>query len=459
MTETLNLKSFPLIKVVSASLFIIGAILTYILSGSPKTMLFQFGGIPFNLIAGIFPLLCGIVLLIYAFITTYDVNISNEKDQIKLNSKKNSITLNKEEIIAVRVRDAGKFAVWFVFVFVNFFFVYYGIECVLYFSANHNAGLLKYSFYSLLIVWMGGLMLVLFPRKILIILTKEKAILQKVNYLPKDGLFEKIFDDLFGFDNSAETKKVKTNFMFLRLIIGITAISIFIITSILVEIDGIIQPLHDLGVFIPIFLLLFAVLMISITIHEPRTQLIKSKENRIRIKEYTLITPISGSNYLWLKSRENFQPNKLNLKEFRKLKIYGYLLIFVMFGQATFLAFKILWLPFIYLDYFDWIDFLIGIIILILIFLFSFDVRQKLDVKLDSEFNFVREIILIEDSRESNRLVGFKEKIKYYFTEIRVAMKNDQNNHLLKIIITCISALVFLTFIYVVLGFVFFLFI
>ena len=147
MNETLNLKSFPTIKIISACLFIVGAILTYILASSPQTMLFQIGGIPFNLVAGIFTLICGTVLLIYAFLTTYDFTISNKDNQITLNSKKDSITLKLEDIIAIRVRDTGKFAIWFVFVFVNFFFVYYGIECILYFSANHNAGLLQYSFY------------------------------------------------------------------------------------------------------------------------------------------------------------------------------------------------------------------------------------------------------------------------------------------------------------------------
>ena len=84
----INLKSFPRIKLISSLLFIIGAILASIFSIKPELMIFQIGGMPLILILGIIPLISGIVLLIYIYITYYDVTIAPKESEISIKSKK-----------------------------------------------------------------------------------------------------------------------------------------------------------------------------------------------------------------------------------------------------------------------------------------------------------------------------------------------------------------------------------
>ncbi len=343
----INLKSFPLIKVISSLLFIIGAVLAYLIASEPEFMLYQIGGIELNLILGIFPLLSGIVLLIYALATNYSVNLSLKEDKIHINCKKDEFFLLKDEIQAVRVRDAGKSKVWFIFLFVSYYFLYLGIECALYFSANHNTGLMELIWIPITMIWVAGLLLILFPRKLIIILTKEKAIIQKVNHLPKDNSFERLFDDVFIQKSPDKVDFIKSKMYLYRLTLGIIFIALLIVTSFLVEIDGIIQPLHDLGVFIPQFLLLFGVLMVSSALSSGYKQDLQINDNILRIEEETII---SGKNLSWIKAKEDIQKEKILKKSFRALTKFDVLMIFVVFGQAFYLAFKIIWLPLVFIN-------------------------------------------------------------------------------------------------------------
>ncbi|MHA1344161.1 MAG: hypothetical protein ACTSQG_09255, partial [Promethearchaeota archaeon] len=402
--EIINLKSFPKIKVISSILFVIGAILVYILASKPEYMLFQIGGIPLNLILGIFPLISGLILIIYAFITNYNASITYNNDKITVKGRKNQITIDKDDIKAVRVRDAGKFTIWFVFFFINFYFVYYGIECALYFSANHNAGLLEFIILPMFMIWIGGLLLILFPRKLIIILTRDKAIIQKINYLPRDGSFEQLFNKIFGFEITEDIQFVKSYHFIYRLTLGVIFFSIFIITSMLVNIDGINQPLHDLGIFIPIFLLLFSVLMLSSSIKEGFKQKIFIKENKMRLEEITLINSITGKNFCWIKAKEKIDESKAFSKGFRTLNRYNLMLLFIIFGQAFFLAYKFIWLPTVYLDYIDWRDVLVGTIMLIVLFLYAFEVVIKFEIDIDSDFKFIREILIFNQKDKESMI-------------------------------------------------------
>ncbi|MGQ4874775.1 MAG: TcpD family membrane protein [Promethearchaeia archaeon] len=469
MTEEhhLCLKCFHQIKIISAVLFILGGILSYYFASSPETMLFQFGGIPFNLIIGIFPLLCGIFLFIYTALTSgsFDINIDN--DVCKFIYKKSELSLNKNEIKVVIFSDAPKFAIWFVFFFINFYFVYYGIECVLYFSANHNAGLLEFSFYSMMIVWFAGLILLLFPRNLLEIITPNKRILQKISQIPKDGSFERFFNEIFGLSEEQNEKIIRSNRFLYRLILGIIFVTIFILTSMLVIRDEIVQPLHDLGIWIPIILLLSGVMMISSSIKEKRIFKIKNENDNIMINCKALIGALTQDNYIWL-NKNDYQV-KENLTEigFRKLSFYQYLLIMVLFGQAAFLGFKIFWLPFVYADYFDIYDMIIAIIMIIVLFFFSFEIVYKLDFKSGNELKPKKEILLgkvpgnkkLDNNRNQNLFQSIKIGFKRYFNNFKVAVKNDTSRHLLKIFLACIFAIVLITISYVFLGFVIFIFI
>jgi len=457
--ENFNLKSFPLIKIISSLLLIIGAILAYILSSKPEFMLFQVGGVQLNLILGIFPLLSGIVLLLYSFITYYNVVITPLADKINIKSRKNEITILKDEIQLIRVRDAGKFFIWFVFFFINFYFYYYGIEMALYFSANHNAGLLEFILIPLLMIWFGGLILILFPRKLIIILTKNKAIIQKVNHLPKDNSFETLCDEIFGFKIIEPLRYEKSNQYLYRLILGIIPLVILIITAMLVEIDGIVQPLHALGIFIPIFMLLFSVLMISSALSLGVKQSVETNDKIIRIEELTLTSSINGKNFSWIKSKENIEPNNSFKKGFRVLTKFDILLLFVIFGEALYLAFKFLWLP-LYLKYLNGWDIIIGIIMLIVLFFYQFEIVNKLKVDIDSDYSLVREILIVNPNKNELTSQGrnaytLKNKITTYAKDFKALIKTDFKTQILKIGIAYAAAIVLITLSIMLGGFIF----
>ncbi|TFF93145.1 MAG: hypothetical protein EU544_06310 [Promethearchaeota archaeon] len=267
-------------------------------------------------------------------------------------------------------------------------------------------------------------------------------------------------DKIFGINTIQKEKVLRSNHYLYRLIIGAVALSIFIITSILVEINGILQALHDLGIFIPIFLLLFAVLMISSAIKEPLTQKMNIRNNVVKIKETTLISALSGNNLLWLKAQTPIQEGQQIKKNFRRLSIYQYLLGFVLFGQGIFLALKILWLPLVYIEFFDWWDLLIGLTIILLTFLFSFEIVHTLNVDTESEFDLVREILILQPQREEvERTRGLKQRFLNYINDFKEALRNNQRHHLLKVIISWISAILVISLSYVFAGFVIFIFI
>ncbi len=458
--SNLNLKSFPIIKIVSASLFFGGGILAYILSSKPEFMLFQLGGIPLNLILGIFPLLSGIFLFIYAFLTNNTLSFSMKDDILKIKSRKKEISVKKEDIQAVRVRDAGKFWIWFVFIFVNYFFMYLGVECSLYFSANHNAGLLEFVLIAFLMVWSANVLLIFFPRKIIGIFTKDKIIAQKVNYLPKNESFEKFFDGVFdvGTLDASSTLKTKSDQYLYRLVLGLIFLIILILTSILVEIDGIVQPLHDLGIFIPIFMLLFSVLMAASAIQIGREQNIMLADKIVRIEEKTIITPITGKNICWIKPKEKLEANQFYKRGFKKLTKYDLLLIFVIFGQALYLAFKFIWIPSVYLNYLDGRDVIIGILMLCVLFFYQFEILTKIDKNVNPDVMFRRAIILINPENISS-VAGLKPKTKSYFKDFKSLLKTDFKKQLVRIAIAYTAALLVITLSITLLGFIIFIYI
>jgi len=441
----INLKSFPLIKVISSLLFIVGAVLAYLIASDPEFMLYQIGGIELNLILGIFPLLAGIVLLIYALATNYSVEFSLKEDKFHINCKKNEFFLLKDEIKAVRVRDAGKSKVWFIFLFVSYYFLYLGIECALYFSANHNTGLMELIIIPITMIWVAGLLLILFPRKLIIILTKEKAVIQKVNHLPKDNSFERLFDDVFNQKSPDKVNYIKSKMYLHRLTLGIIFIALLIVTSFLVEIDGIIQPLHDLGVFLPQFLLLFGVLMVSSALSSGYKQDLQINDNILRIEEKTII---SGKNLSWIKTKEKIEKEKILKKSFRALTRFDLMMIFVVFGQAFYLAFKIIWLPLVIIKYIDILDILIGILMLVVLFFYEFEIITKINIEADSDFSFPREFITpIELERGS------------YINNFKNLFKTDFKQQASKVGIASIAALLIITLSLGYLGFALFLFI
>ncbi len=464
--NTINLRSFPKIKVLSSALFIVGAILAHVLSSKPELMLFQIGGIPLNLVFGIFPLLSGVILLIYALITYYSVIISCLGDKISFKSRITEIILKKEEIQAVRVRDADKNYIWFVFLFINFFFVYYGIECSLYFAANHHAGLLEFVLIPMFLIWFAGLMLILFPRKLIAIYTNDKIILQKVNHLPKNNAFEKLFDKIFGFDMSEKkVEHVRSDRFQYRLILGVIFLIIFVVTNLLVEIDDIFQPLHLLGIFIPQFLLIFSVLMVSSSLSAGISQSIEIKKKRLRIEEITLITPISGKNFIWIKSMEDTDKNDMYRKGFRTLTVFDILLTFVMFGQGFLLAFKFIWLPDVYLTYLDGWDIFLGVVILIVLTIYQFEIVTKLNNEFNSEYGFKREIIVHAPDEKQLKaptkgiINNLKTNINIYLKDFKGLLRSDFKNQFIKISLASLAGLVIITITYSFLGFVFFVFI
>ena len=149
--NVINFKSFPIIKLVSSLLIIIGAVLTYLVSTpisgvTPEIFFFQIGGVEHGLVLAVPSLLSGCVLLLYTLkiILRYKFTITQEGENLIFNDRKESYTIQKQDIVVVRVRDAGKSFIWFVFTFMTFLFVYYGFETGLYFSTNHNAGLYEY---------------------------------------------------------------------------------------------------------------------------------------------------------------------------------------------------------------------------------------------------------------------------------------------------------------------------
>lgn len=444
----INLKSFPLIKLISSLLFIIGAVLAYLIASEPEFMLYQIGGIELNLILGIFPLLAGIVVLVYAFASNSPLNLLLKDDKISIKSRKKEISLLKEEISAVRVRDAGKSKVWFLFLFVTYYFVYLGVECALYFSANHNTGLMELIIIPISMIWIAGLILILFPRKLIIILTKEKAIIQKVNHLPKDESFEILVDDVFNQKAVSQTNFIKSKMYLYRLILGIIFIGLLIITSFLVEIGGIVQPLHDLGIFIPQFLLLFGVLMVSSALSSGMKQALEINNNVLRIEEKTLISRITGKNFSWIKAKEKIEKDKIIKPGFRSLTKFDIMMIFVVFGQGFYLAFKIIWMPLVFINYIDVVDILIGILMLIVLFFYEFEILNKINIEVDSEFSFPRELITpIQLERGS------------YINNFRNLFKTDFKQQASKVGIASIAVLLIITLSLGYLGFALFIFI
>lgn len=454
-TDTrINLKSFPIIKLISAILFIIGGILAYLFSSKPEVMLFQIGGIPLGLVIGIPPILCGIVLILYSVITFYNVEVHWMADKLIIKSRKNVAEFNQDDIKAVRVRDAGKFILYFIFVFINFYFVYYGIECSLYFSANHDAGLLEFVLIPMFMVWFANVLLIIFQRKLLIFMGNESAVIQKINHLPKDGSFETLIDSIFGINAEKDSSKIlKTNIYQYRLVLGITMLAIFSLTSMLVDIDDIIQPLHDLGIFIPIFLLLFSVMLISSALKEPTKQERVISDDIMKLKESNLIDQINGKNFLWLKSKNSIDNSELARPEFRRLTIYQYALISIIFGGAFYLAFKFIWIPSIYLSYLSIPDILIGILILAVLFFFQFEIRYKLNVNLDSEMKFRKEILVVN---KETRELGVKNKIKNYFSMFKSLVRSDLKVQLVGVVIAYAVALILITISIYSLGFMLF---
>ncbi|MGV9173898.1 MAG: hypothetical protein ACOC44_06750 [Promethearchaeia archaeon] len=465
ISEELNLKSFPFVKVIAAVLLIIGAILAYFLASQPETRLFQIGGVNLSLVYGIPPLISGVVLLIYAFSTYYNVTILDKGKSLEIQSRQTETTIHKDDIKQVKVSNAGKGFIWFVFFFINFFFVYYGLECGIFFTANHNAGLLEYILIPLLLIWLAGALLVLFPRKLITILTKDRAILQKVNYIRKNRAFETFWDRIFGWSEKEKGDYVKTNRYLYRLILGVLFLLIFTISNLLVKNEGIHRPLHDLGIFIPVFLLLFAVLMIATSISTGIKQSFQIKDNRLKFEEKTIISSLTGRNYLWAKASAELDPRKhLNLS-FRSLTKYEYLLIFVLFGQAFFLASKFIWQPAVYLKYINIWDMIIGILILVALFFYEFEIVTKLNVEIDTQFEETRDVIISRRTIEEGKPRGAG-----LFDSLKIMFKNYKNNfkslihtefwsRIGKVALVYILAIVVITLTFSFMGFIFFLFI
>ena len=93
-------------------------------------------------------------------------------------------------------------------------------------------------------------------------------------------------------------------------------------------------------------------------------------------------------------------------------------------------------------------------------FFFSFELIHSLQVKNDSEFDFVREILFIKSlDEDSARKGSLKQRFSDYITAFREALKNNQNHHLLKLIFACGLAIILITVSFVFLGFVLFIFI
>ena len=443
-------------------LFIIGAILAYLLASKPEIYFFQVGGIRHNLILGIFPLIAGIIILIYALVTYYSFSITRKDDSLILKNRRKEISFNINELQAVRVRDAGKVMVWVLFVSVNFYFIYYGLENGLYFVLNHNVGSFEYIFIPILLVWIAGLILILFPRKVIIFLMKDKAIIQKINHLPKDRAFNKLFDEIFDFKETNQAHFTKVTGYSYRLIIGLIFISIFIVSTIIVDVQGIYRPFHDLGFFIPQMIVIFGILMISSSLSQPRKQNLIIKDKTLRIEEISLLTPISGKNLIWIKSPKSLNQEKDIKKSFINLTKFDITISYFIFGGACFLAFKILWNPFLYLPYFDWIDFLIGLIILISLFFYQFEIVTKLDIELNSTLKFRREILLGKNyfNKTNREKTGsFMSKINNYFTDFRNISQTDKKRQFAKILITDVAAIFTISISYYTLGIVFFPFI
>lgn len=460
----MNLRFFPFVKLFSAILFIIGGILTYIFSIKPEVFLFQIGGVDFGLILGLFPIITGIGLIFYTFLKFYKIELLEEKDSLILKAKQ-EIKIKKDEIVAVRIRDAGKAVQWFIFLFVNFYFVYYGIECALYFSANHNTGFLKYVIFPMFLVWCGGFLLLLFPRKLLKILTNDMAILQKITHIPNDNSFENLVDRIFGFEMPKE-RTFYRNFDFVyRVILGLLFLIIFLVTSLIVEFDDINQPLHDLGIFIPIFLLFFSVLMFSSALTEGFKRNLKIQGNKLRIEEKQIIHKISGKNYLWVKTEEKIDGNKIFQRGFRNLNIYNLLLVSILFGQGVFLAFKFLFFPNLYIESLNWIDIIIGVSMLLGIFLYSFEVIGKIKIDPPSEYQFNREIQVDENvidktnSESRKTLTAIKQNLKNHFKSLPGLIKQNKANHTIKVFIAALGAVITILVNIYLLGFLIFIFI
>lgn len=465
ITNELNLKSFPFIKLIAAFLLIIGGILAYIFASTPQTKLFQIGGVDLNLIYGIPPLLSGVILLIYAFITYYEVIIIDKGGHLIIKGRRLETSIKKANIKLVKVRNAGKGFVWFVFFFITFFFVYYGLECGIFFTANHNAGLLEYILIPMLLIWFGGLILVLFPRKLITILTKDRAILQKVNYFRNDQSFATLWDQIFGWPSKEEGEYVKTNRYLYRFSLGIVFLLIFSLSNIIVQKEGIYQPLHDLGIFIPMFLLLFGILMIASSISTGINQNLEVNENHLRLEEKTLISSLTGKNYLWIKAK-----SKLNIKEilkpsFRSLTTYQYLLIFILFGQAVFLSFKFIWEPAVYLKHLNGWDIFIGIVMLLDLVFYEFEIVTKLDIEINTKFKDTREAIVSNNhmtrigSKSDSLLQSLKKMFKQYKYNFKKLLNTKFKSRILKVGIIYILAILVITLTFSVMGFVFFLFI
>jgi hypothetical protein len=462
--KELTLRSFPLIKIIASILLILGAILAYFLASIPQTKLFQIGGVDLNLVYSIPPLISGVILLIYAFITYYDVKIHDKGDYLEIESRRSETSLKKEDIKFVKVRNAGKGFVWFVFFFITFYFVYYGLECGIFFTANHNAGLLEYILIPLLLIWLGGALLVLFPRKLITIATKDRAILQKINYFPNDQAFESLWDQIFGWSKKEKGDYVKTNRYLYRLTLGIIFLMIFSISHLIVKRQGINRPLHDLGIFIPIFLLFFGILMVATSISTGNKQYLQIKDNRLKFKEETIISSLTGKNYLWMRANTELDLNKHLKPSFRALTEYEYSLIFILFGQAFFLAFKFIWNPAIYLKFINGWDIFIGILMLVVLFFYEFEIVTKLTAETDAEFRDHREVIISnrnkkKPSREDKGINGLKTIIINYIAEFKSLFNTDFKSRLMKVVIIYISAIIVITLTFSVIGFVLFLFI
>ena len=467
--KSINLKSFPFIKLISSLMIIIGAIFTYILSMpipgfNPEISFFQVGGVQHGLVLGVPSLLSGLVLLLYTFYIYYKFSITDEEDTLSFKARKKTFSINKNDIVVVRVRDAGKSFIWFVFAFITFLFVYYGFETGLYFSANHNSGLYGFIIIPLFIIWLGGVLLVLFPRKLMAIITKDAVLLQKINHLPKDQSFEKLIDTVFGFKDFESNYNKTTQYKH-RLILGVISLLIFIITSILVPKSGLWLPLHDIGIFLPIFLLIFSVLMISSSLSSANKQSIQVDDNLLRLEETSNISKLSGKNFVWFKSSQKVD-EKNYVREFRTITKYDAVIICILFGGAFFLGFKLLWNIPLFLPYFSWIDLLISLILLLIIFLYQFEVVDKLKVPYEADQQLVKEIIIADSyariTREEPR--SLKEKIKLsiknYKNDFKSSTKTDSfKSHILKVGLIYSISLLLITISFTFFGVILFIFV
>ena len=227
----------------------------------------------------------------------------------------------------------------------------------------------------------------------------------------------------------------------------------------LVEIDGIVQPLHALGIFIPIFMLLFSVLMISSALSLGIKQNLETNDNKIRIEELTLTSSINGKNFSWIKSKENIELNNSFKKGFRVLTKFDILLLFVIFGEALYLAFKFLWLP-LFLKYLNGWDIIIGFIMLIVLFFYQFEIVNKLKVDIDSDYSLVREILIVNPNKNELTSQGrnaytLKNKITTYAKDFKALIKTDFKTQILKIGIAYAAVIVIITLSIMLGGFIF----